>query len=65
MTRIQDIGTFSAVREAGMAKLLPNRPRVAVGMGTCGAGNGAESVYHSFAESIGLPPPNPITASAP
>ena len=23
MTRIQDIGTFSAVREAGMAKLLP------------------------------------------
>ena len=52
MTRIQDIGTFSAVREAGMAKLLPNRPRVAVGMGTCGAGNGAESVYHAFAESI-------------
>jgi NADH-quinone oxidoreductase subunit F len=36
-----------------MAKLLPNRPRIAVGMGTCGAGNGAEGVYHAFAEAIG------------
>ena len=52
MTRIQDIGTFSAVREAGMSKLLPSRPRVGVGMGTCGAGNGAEGVYHAFAEGI-------------
>jgi NADH-quinone oxidoreductase subunit F len=50
--RIQDIGGFSAVREAGMAKLLPSRPRVGVGMGTCGAGNGAEGVYHAFAELI-------------
>jgi len=36
MPRIQDIGAFSAVREAGMAKLLPQIPRIAVGMGTCG-----------------------------
>ena len=50
--RIQDIGQFSAVREAGLAKLLPPRPRVAVGMGTCGAGNGAEGLYHAFAEGI-------------
>jgi NADH-quinone oxidoreductase subunit F len=50
--RIQDIATFAAVREAGMAKLLPSRPRIAVGMGTCGAGNGAEGVYHAFAEAI-------------
>ena len=35
-----------------MAKLLPFRPRIAVGMGTCGAGNGAEGVYHAFADSI-------------
>ena len=52
MIRIQDIGGFSAVREAGMAKLLPSRPRIGVGMGTCGAGNGAEGVYHAFAELI-------------
>ena len=52
MIRIQDIGGFSAVREAGMAKLLPARPRIGVGMGTCGAGNGAEGVYHAFSELI-------------
>ncbi len=52
MTRIQDFSTFNAVREAGLAKLLPSRPRVGVGMGTCGSGNGAEGVYHAFAEAI-------------
>ncbi|MGD0363319.1 MAG: NADH-ubiquinone oxidoreductase-F iron-sulfur binding region domain-containing protein [Bryobacteraceae bacterium] len=50
--RIQDISSFSAVKEAGLAKLLPNRPRIAVGMGTCGTGNGAEGVFHAFSEAI-------------
>jgi len=35
-----------------MAKLLSARPRIGVGMGTCGANNGAEGVYQSFAELI-------------
>lgn len=52
MPRIQDIGAFSTVREAGMAKLASATPRIAVGMGTCGRGNGAEGVYHAFAEAI-------------
>ena len=52
MTRIQDFSTFNAVREAGLAKLVPTKPRVGVGMGTCGAGNGAEGVFHAFAEAI-------------
>jgi NADH-quinone oxidoreductase subunit F len=52
MTRIQDIGTFNAVREAGLAKLLPPFPRIAVGMGTCGRGNGGEAVFHAFSELI-------------
>ena len=52
MTRIVDINTFNEVRERGMAKLLPTVPRITVGMGTCGRGNGAEGVYHAFAESI-------------
>jgi NADH-quinone oxidoreductase subunit F len=52
MPRIQDIGAFNAVREAGMAKLLPAVPRVAIGMGTCGRGNGAEGLYHAFAEAV-------------
>jgi len=50
--RISDFSTFNAVRESGMAKLLPPRPRIAVGMGTCGSGNGAEAVYHAFASAI-------------
>jgi NADH-quinone oxidoreductase subunit F len=50
--RIQDFAAFSAMREAGLAKLLPSRPRIGVGMGTCGSGNGAESVYSAFASEI-------------
>jgi NADH-quinone oxidoreductase subunit F len=52
MPPIKDIGTFNSVREEGMAKFLPPVPRIAIGMGTCGRGNGAEGVYHAFAEAI-------------
>jgi NADH-quinone oxidoreductase subunit F len=52
MPRILDIGAFSAVRESGLAKLTPAIPRIAVGMGTCGSGNGAEEVYHALHEAI-------------
>ena len=52
MPRIQDISAFNEVREAGLAKLLPSVPRVTVGMGTCGRGNGAEGLYHAFSEAI-------------
>jgi NADH-quinone oxidoreductase subunit F len=52
MPRILDIGAFNAVREAGLAKLMPDIPRIAVGMGTCGRGNGAEEVYHALNEAI-------------
>src|SRR5688572_15583612 len=50
--RIRDTGAFEAVRTAGLAKLPPARPRIAVGMGTCGTGNGAEAVFHAFAEAL-------------
>jgi NADH-quinone oxidoreductase subunit F len=63
MPRIQDIGAFSAVREAGLAKLTPATPRIAVGMGTCGRGNGAEGVYHAFAEAIDRTGVNAVLAS--
>ena len=52
MPRIEDIGVFNSVRESGLNKLLPPVPRIAVGMGTCGRGNGAEGLYHAFAEEI-------------
>ena len=50
--RIRDISSFTATKEDGMAKLMPFKPRIAVGMGTCGTGNGAEAVYHAFADAI-------------
>jgi NADH-quinone oxidoreductase subunit F len=52
MTRIRDLSTFNAVRSAGLAKLQPSRPRIAVGMGTCGTGNGSEGVYAALADAI-------------
>lgn len=52
MKKIRDLASFNEAREAGLAKLLPPVPRIAVGMGTCGAGNGAESVFRAFADSI-------------
>jgi hypothetical protein len=44
VTSIRDETSFDAVRKAGLAKLLPSRPRIAIGMGTCGTGNGAEGI---------------------
>ena len=52
MPRILDIGVFNAVRESGLAKLMPSIPRITVGMGTCGRGNGAEEVLHALKEAI-------------
>jgi NADH-quinone oxidoreductase subunit F len=49
---VHDLASFSAARETGLAKLLPGRPRITVGMGTCGSGNGAEGVYSAFAAEI-------------
>jgi len=50
--KITDLASFNDAREAGLAKLLPPVPRIAIGMGTCGSGNGAEAVYHAFADAI-------------
>jgi NADH-quinone oxidoreductase subunit F len=52
MPRIEDIGIFNAVRESGLNKLVPSVPRIGVGMGTCGRGNGSEGLYHAFIEAI-------------
>jgi NADH-quinone oxidoreductase subunit F len=52
MPRIEDLSSFNSAREAGLRKILPTVPRISIGMGTCGAGNGAEAVYHGFADAI-------------
>src|SRR5437762_3991567 len=63
MPRIQDISEFNTVRETGLAKLIPSVPRITVGMGTCGRGNGAEGVYHAFADGIEKTGMNVVLAS--
>jgi len=50
--RVSDLSSFNASRESGLAKLLPPRVRISVGLGTCGSGNGAEGVYHALADAI-------------
>ena len=39
---IKSAEELKLVKENGLAKLLPKQPRIGVGMGTCGIGNGAE-----------------------
>jgi NADH-quinone oxidoreductase subunit F len=52
MPKILDIGAFNDVRELGLARFTPVMPRITVGMGTCGRGNGAEGIYQAFAQQI-------------
>ena len=53
MPRIEDLGRFNEVREAGLSRLVPSKPRITVGMGTCGRGNGAEELFHALHDEIG------------
>lgn len=46
--RIATLEALQAVKERGLRKLLPRHPRIAVGSGTCGIGNGADGVYLAF-----------------
>ncbi|MCG8510260.1 MAG: FAD-dependent oxidoreductase, partial [Rhodospirillales bacterium] len=50
--RIQDLESLNAVRQQGLAKFKPDRPRIAVGLGTCGIGNGAEDVFQAFQSAV-------------
>ena len=50
--KIPDAATLERVRRKALKKLLPDTPKISVGMGTCGIGNGAEAVYQNFEKSI-------------
>ncbi|MFH0796195.1 MAG: FAD-dependent oxidoreductase [Candidatus Omnitrophota bacterium] len=52
------------IRETGMKKLQPDKPYIAVGMGTCGIGNGADEVYRAFAEILAKNKPDIILKKA-
>ena len=50
--KILDAMTLEAARQNGLKKLLPDVPKISVGMGTCGIGNGAKEVYQSLENAI-------------
>ncbi|WP_301101654.1 FAD-dependent oxidoreductase [Propionivibrio sp.] len=50
--RIHDLDGLHDIRRTGMMKILPGKPRIGVGMGTCGIGNGARDVMNSLAEAL-------------
>jgi len=46
------LDAINAVKARGLAKLLSEVPRITVGLGTCGAGNGAHEVLHALQEEL-------------
>ena len=49
---IPDAATLESIGKKGLKKLLPDVPKISVGMGTCGIGNSADVVYQSFEKAI-------------
>ena len=50
--RITSFKDLNTVKENGLKKYLPSKIRIAVGMGTCGIGTGAEDVFKEFALAL-------------
>jgi NADH-quinone oxidoreductase subunit F len=50
--KIVDASTLEKIWQQGLKKLLPDVPKISVGMGTCGMGNGAKDVYESLQKAI-------------
>ncbi len=52
MTRLSVLDALDNVRRRGLDKLLPQSPRITVGLGTCGVGNGARRVFQSLVSAL-------------
>ncbi len=50
--KITDQESLRLAREEGLAKFLPGKLRIAVGMDTCGVGNGADKVLEAFGQEL-------------
>ncbi|MDD5348004.1 MAG: FAD-dependent oxidoreductase [Candidatus Omnitrophica bacterium] len=50
--KIINIDELNLVKTQGLKKYQPDKVRIAVGMGTCGIGNGADEVLKAFAEVL-------------
>ena len=52
MTRITNDRELAALRLSAQSLLVPRTPVIAVGLGTCGMGSGAQELYDAIAEKI-------------
>jgi NADH-quinone oxidoreductase subunit F len=50
--KIMDASMLESIQKNGMSKFRPDIPKISVGMGTCGIGNGADNVYESLKKEI-------------
>jgi NADH-quinone oxidoreductase subunit F len=50
--KITELDALNSLQKKSMKKILPDTPVIAVGMGTCGIGNGADELYLALAKAI-------------
>ena len=50
--KLNNLNDLNIIKEKGLKKILPNKPMISVGMGTCGIGNGADVLYNSLDKTI-------------
>jgi len=50
--KINTAEDLKQLKEKALAKILPKKLRIAVGMGTCGLGNGASDVFQAFEQEL-------------
>jgi NADH-quinone oxidoreductase subunit F len=50
--KVRDAASLEKIRVRGLAKFMPAVPKISVGAGTCGLGNGANDVYEAFDRAI-------------
>ncbi len=50
--KIHDLDALNDLRETGLNKILRGGPRIGVGMGTCGIGNGAHAVFDALKSAL-------------
>ena len=50
--KIMDASILENIRKNGIRKFKPDIPKISVGMGTCGMGNGAKEVYEYLQKEI-------------
>ena len=50
--KISDLAKLNELKENAAKKILPDKPYIAIGMGTCGIGRGAELLFDNFERTI-------------